>query len=280
MDRRNCTRLAAITAVIAAVTVIAFILAPVGASADEEGSTTYEVKASNATLNREITGPITDDVDGVAAAPVDSFTWDGAGRTVAEDASVEVEIDPESNTGFIKVEWEDHNGEWTFEQTVFGPPGVIPDHSSGLEATTAGTTRLIFDDPVTTNVYLHGDTTAGGPVLPTIFNYLATWGPAQVTLNGEPFENPYDGPVPNWVAHTMTTAGVRNQDGTVRTSDGEFYDFSKKDEAGAIDADDLEFHLVFHDAPGPTMTDNLPPPLSFFYHLTFEDVELEVNHNE
>ena len=276
MEHRNYIRLAAISVVLAAVTIMAFILAPAGASAGEEGSTTYEVKASNAALNREITGPVTDQVDGVAAAPVDSFTWDGIGRTAVEDASVEVEIDPESNTGFIKAEWTDDNGQWTFEQTAFAPPV----HPSGLEVTSALTTRLIEADPVTTNVYLHGDTMAGGPVLPTIFNYLATWGPAQVTLNGEPFENPYDGPVPNWAAHTMTTAGVRNPDGTVRISNGELYDFSKKAEPGAIDPDDLEFHLVFHDAPGPTMTDNLPPPLSFFYHLTFEDVKLEVKHSE
>ena len=54
------------------------------------------------------------------------------------------------------------------------------------------------------NVYLHGDTTTGGPLLPTILNYVATWGPAEVTLNGESFENPYDGPV----AGHQTVAGL------------------------------------------------------------------------
>ena len=97
-----------------------------------------------------------------------------------------------------------------------------------------------------------------------------------VTLDGEPFPNVYDGPTPNWVAHTMTTEGVRNPDGTVTVYDGTIYNPSLQNQAGDIDANHLEFHLVFHDAPGP-MTENFPPPLSFFYHLTFKDVKLEIN---
>jgi len=138
---------------------------------------------------------------------------------------------------------------------------------------------LVVGDPVPVDVYLHGDTTAGGPVLPTLFNLLATWGPAEVTLNGKPFENPLDGPTPLWAAHTMTSVGARNSDGQVLKADGENI-FNPADPAdGSVDYDDLEFHLVFHDAPGP-MTDNFPPPLSFFYHLTFEDVKLSVKHSE
>lgn len=50
--------------------------------------------------------------------------------------------------------------------------------------------------------------------------------------------------------------------------------------AGDTDGDDLEVHLVFHDAPGPVVEGNFPPPLSFFYHLQFEDVDLAINHRE
>jgi len=116
-------------------------------------------------------------------------------------------------------------------------------------------------------------------VLPTVFNLLATWGPAEVTLNGEPFQNPFDGPAPLWAAHTMTTVGVRNPDGTVRTINGDIFNGMLDPANGAVDDDDLEFHLVFHDAPGP-MTTNFPPPLSFFYHLTLEDVKIEIKHIE
>lgn len=133
----------------------------------------------------------------------------------------------------------------------------------------------LFGDPVTTNVYLHGDTTAGGPVLPTVFNLLATWGPAEVTLNGQPFDNPLDGPAPLWAGHTMITVGVRNADGQVLTTNGDIFSMAAAN-AGVVYDDQLVFHLVFHDAPGPTMTENTPPPLEFFYHVTFRDVELEI----
>lgn len=280
MKRNSLLRLAVLGSLIAVVAIVAFALVTPQATADEGSSLLYKVEAENAQLNRRIEGDVTAEVQGVPAEPVHSFTWDGEGVEEVERAKVELEIDPVNNTGFIKAQWTDRNGAWTFEQTVFGPEGVIPDHSSGLQATSLESTQLIFDDPVTTDVYLHGDTSAGGPVLPTLFNHLATWGPAEVTLNGEPFDNPYDGPAPLWVAHTMTTAGVRNEDDTVRIDDGTIYNPALRDQPGNIDYDDIEFHLVFHDAPGPEMTDNFPPPLSFFYHLTFEDVEMEVKHSE
>ena len=161
-------------------------------------------------------------------------------------------------------------------QEQFAPPP----HSTGLRAVTVDDVAFVEGEVVTVDVYLHGDTAAGEPVSPTLFNELATWGPAEVTLNGEPFENPYDGPTPLWVVHTMTTPGVRNADGTVRAEDGEFYNPMKRGEPRAIDYDDKEFHLVFHDVPGPEITNNFPPPLSFFYHLTFEDVKVEIDHAE
>lgn len=126
-------------------------------------------------------------------------------------------------------------------------------------------------DPVTTNVDLHGDTNNGGPILPTVFNLVTTWGLATVEVNGLPFDNFFDGPAPAWVGHTMTTVGVREADGTVRTTSGEIYNPMRSDE-GARDEDDLEFHLVFHDAPGPATT-NIPPGFSFFHHLVFEKVD-------
>ena len=257
---------------------IANLAQPEAAAADPGSQLVYEVKAEKPRLNREITGEVTDYVQGVPAEPVHSFVWDGDGSEFIDDGSVTLEIDPVANTGEIKAEWTDRNGHWTLEQTAFSPPP----HPTGarLGSLAAEEPVLVTGDPVVVDAYLHGDTTAGEPVLPTLFNELATWGPAEVTLNGEPFVNPYDGPAPLWVVHTMTTPGVRNDDGTVRMQDGELYNPMKQAGIGAIDYDDKEFHLVFHDAPGPEMTNNFPPPLSFFYHLTFEDVEVEISHSE
>ena len=258
------------------VAVLAIFLAanPTAAEADAGDRLEYRVQARNPRLNREVQGEATEYVRDVPAAPVDSFVWDGEG-SVPVQGTAHLRIDPVANTGVIRAQWNDRNGNWRFEQKGF----FAPDHSHGLRVGPDGTATLGFGDGVPVNVYLHGDTTAGGPVLPTIFNHLATWGPARVWLNGEPFENPYDGPAPLWVAHTMTTVGVRQDDGTVRTVDGDIFNAIANPNNGATDSDDMEFHLVFHDAPGPT-TNSFPPFFSFFYHLTFEDVKLDVTHAE
>ncbi|RME98774.1 MAG: hypothetical protein D6768_16520 [Chloroflexi bacterium] len=271
--------IAIILASLLTVAVIAAGLAiwlPTQATAREASQMEYKIKAGNATLNRKVMGEVATEVNGVPASPVHSFVWDGDGVTPIK-AKVEIKINPVTNSGEITAEWKDENGEWTFKQTAFSPPP----HSTGLRVgPSASSTELVMDDPVTTNVYLHGNTTAGGPVLPTDFNLLATWGPAEVTLNGQPFNNPFDGPAPLWVAHTMTTVGVRNSaDGTVRTTNGDIFN-PMAAANGAVDNDDLEFHLVFHDAPGPAVAGNFPPPLSFFYHLTFEDVKIDIKHAE
>ncbi len=42
-----------------------------------------------------------------------------------------------------------------------------------------------------------------------------------------------------------------------------------------MDPADLEVHLVFHDERFPR-TENIPPIFSFFYHLVFEDVTIQI----
>ena len=116
-------------------------------------------------------------------------------------------------------------------------------------------------------------------MLPTVFNMLATWGPAEVTLNGQAFENPFDGQTPLWIAHTMVTVGARDENGQVHTADGEGIFGAANPADGSVDYDDLEFHVVFHDAPGE-VTSNFPPPLQFFYHLTFEDVQISISQGD
>jgi hypothetical protein len=233
-------------------------------------SLVYEIKATNPRINRRVTGPVVAWVDGVPAEPVDSFVWDGNG-SIRIKGKARLEVDTISNRGEIWAEWQDENGHWTYHQSLFAPPS----HPVGLRIGSSGSeTELINGDPVINNVYLHGDTGAAGPVLPTVFNLLATWGPAEITRNGQPFDNPFDGPVPLWAGHTMTTVGVRDENGVVHNTDGSIFSIFTASK-GAVDNDDLEFHLVFHDIPGP-LTTNLPPPLSFFYHLTFEKVKIEI----
>jgi hypothetical protein len=72
----------------------------------------------------------------------------------------------------------------------------------------------------------------------------------------------------------MTTVGVRNEDGQVLATDGSIFN-PMKAANGVVYDDEVVFHLVFHEAPGP-MTDNVPPPHSFFYHVTFQDVKVAI----
>ena len=137
---------------------------------------------------------------------------------------------------------------------------------------------FLINEGVTNNVYLHGDTEAGMPVLPTVFTYLASWGPAQVRLDGEPFSNPFEFPAPDWIGHVMVSKGVRHPDGTVRTDSGAIYDPSQA-ASGGVENGDLEVHLVFHDERYPE-TGNFPPIFSFFYHLLFEDVSITTSEND
>ena len=242
--------------------------------AQQASGTHISVRASGAHLIRRVMGPVANSVNGVPAEPVDAFDWAG-NNIMPIEGHAKLEIDPVANTGSIRAEWEDEYGHWTYRQTLFAPPP----HPTGLRiGPSKDSTTMIMGDPVTTNVYLHGDTTAGGPVIPTVFNLLSTWGPARVTLNGEPFDNPFDGPAPMWAGHTMVSEGVRDADGAVRTTAGEIFNMMKKSE-GISYPDELVFHLVFHDAPGPEMTANVPPPLSFFYHVSFNKVKVKIKHN-
>ncbi|NOX92223.1 MAG: hypothetical protein GXP18_07180 [Gammaproteobacteria bacterium] len=257
---------------------VAFFTTTAVASPDKhhlkKTGTHISVRASEARLIRRVMGPVANSVNGVPAEPVDSFDWSGSEITRIK-GHAKLEIDPVANTGIIKAKWEDEYGYWTYKQTMFAPPS----HPTGVRmGASLGSLTVIEDDPVTTNIYLHGDTGAGGPVIPTLFNLLATWGPAKVTLNGEPFDNPFDGPVPMWAGHTMVSEGVRDANGAVRTISGETFNMMLNSE-GQTYPDDLVFHLVFHDVPGPEMTANVPPPLSFFYHVTFGKVKINIKHN-
>lgn len=234
---------------------------------------TYRIVATGARLNRLVTGPVAERVQGVPARPVDSFVWDGAGSTPI-DGEIVIEVDPDLDRGGIVARWTDENGEWLYTQTRF----IHPHHASGVRIGSSVTdVDVLLNDPVITNVHLHGDTGAGQPVLPTVFAYLAAWGPATVSLDGRLFRNPFELPAPSWGGHLMVTHGVRGEDGAVRTRDGAVYDPSRGSE-GAADPADVEVHLVFHDERFPVVAGNVPPLFSFFYHLVFEDVRIEILH--
>jgi len=242
---------------------------------DNEKNTYISVKASNPMLIRRVMGPITNSVNGVPAEPVDGFDWAGHAIRTTE-GNAEIKVDAIANTGLINADWKDEYGDWTYQQMMFVPPN----HATGARmGPSKDTVTVIEGDPITTNIYLHGNTGAGTSLVPTVFNLLATWGPAKVTLNGEPFDNPFDGPTPMWIGHTMLSEGIRDADGTVQTTSGEIFDMTRGSE-GQIYPDDLVLHIAFHDMPGPEMNTNIPPVWSFFYQVAFDKVKVEIKHND
>jgi len=231
----------------------------------------YRITASRPRLNRRLMGPVRRWVGRVAAEPVDSFCWSGEG-SVPIKGTMTIDVEPMRNVGKITAEWTDPNGTWTWTQTRF----LHPDHHSSGVRIGSSIFRIdtVINEAIVNNVYLHGDTAAGQPVLPTVFTYLAAWGPGDATLNGERFDNEFGIPAPQWLGHIMVTEGARRADGSVRTLSGEIYNPSKGDE-GAVEVGDIEAHLTFHDDVFP-MTTSVPPMFSFFYHLVFEDVRIEI----
>jgi hypothetical protein len=231
----------------------------------------YRITASRPRLNRRLMGPVRRWVGRVAAEPVDSFCWSGEG-SVPIKGTMTIDVEPMRNVGKITAEWTDHNGTWTWTQKRF----LHPDHhSSGVRiGSSVFRVDTVINEAIVHNVYLHGDTAAGQPVLPTVFTYLAAWGPGYATLNGERFDNEFEIPAPQWLGHIMVTEGARREDGSVRTLSGEIYNPSRGDD-GAVEVGDIEAHLTFHDDVFP-LTTSVPPLFSFFYHLLFEDVRIEI----
>lgn len=196
--------------------------------------------------------------------------WDGVGVERIK-GKAHLLVDPQQNSGEIVAEWHDAAGRWRYHQTAF----LAPRHATGLRLgpSTVGT-LTVRGDPVTTNVYLHGDSGAGGPSMPTVFALLATWGRAQVSLNGKPY-SPRD-KKGQWTGHTMVTLGARNRDRMITSANGQTYDPAQPGD-GNIDYTDLEFHITFRDRPESTAAVGVA---SGVHALYFEDVSLAIRHRE
>ncbi len=114
------------------------------------------------------------------------------------------------------------------------------------------------------NVMLHGDTGNEAPVMPTLFNYFATWGPAKIFVNGKEV-------IPMIGSHTMLSERSRGEDGAIRNHDGTPYSPMAKVKTGFTDPSGIEFHVVAHTTqPDP----NNFPPHTGWIHLNFSDVKI------
>lgn len=123
---------------------------------NEKPHFTYTVTATNPRLIRNVMGEITADVQGVPAAPVHAFAWDGEGVFPIK-GSATLEVDPVANTGELTAEWTDEYGSWTLTQTVF----TAPPHPSGLKIAGSGDSRRRPDTGECISARCHGRSRTG-----------------------------------------------------------------------------------------------------------------------
>lgn len=113
-------------------------------------------------------------------------------------------------------------------------------------------------------VWLHGDTGNEAPVMPTLFNYFATWGPSKIFVNGEEV-------VPMIGGHSMLSEQARDTSGTIANSLGQVYSPMAPTKTGFTDPSKLEFHFVVHTTQPDS---NNFPPHTAWIHLHFSDIEV------
>lgn len=167
------------------------------------------------------------------------FCYDGS-CIIHGKGKIDINVDPEANSGGITATFTGSDGEWKIVAKKF--------------------------KMIKTDVHLHGatggdvDPSMSPPVLPKVWTYLATWGPAQVWHNGK---FAWMGP-----AHLMVTEEVRNPETGVVDFKGPM---KVKEYAGSTyNKHAMQIHFVAH--PDEPKTKGYLPPYTKFVHLMYETV--------
>ncbi|MFQ5514813.1 MAG: hypothetical protein ACE5FG_10265 [Myxococcota bacterium] len=169
----------------------------------------------------------------------DRFCYDGH-CLIRGEGKIDINVNPEANVGAIVATFSGADGDWKIVAKKF---------------------KLIRTD-----VNLHGatggdvDPTLSPPVLPQVWSYLATWGPAAVWHNGK---LAWKGP-----AHLMVTEEVRDPE----TGRVDFQGPKKaKAHPGSVhNKHAMQIHFVAH--PQELPTKGYLPPFTKFVHLMYETV--------
>jgi len=169
----------------------------------------------------------------------DRFCYDGSCK-IDGKGQIKINLEPGSNSGMIVATFKGSDGTWKIVQKKF--------------------------KKIATDVNLHGAT--GGdiaaklspPVIPQVWTYVATWGPAKVYHNGK---LAWMGP-----AHLMVTEEVRDP----ATGKVDFKGPMKvNDYPGSVfNKHGIQVHYVAH--PMEKKTKGYLPPYTKFVHLMWEKV--------
>jgi len=185
----------------------------------------------------------------------DNFAYSGENVRPLQ-GTAQMTVDPEAGTAQmeIRVQTTDASGPIRFskDRSFSGDIRIV----QKLDTSKMDRARIATD------VFLHGDTGNEAPVMPKIYNYFATWGPAKVWVNGEEV-------IPMIGSHTMFSEQARGASGKIVNDAGQVYSPMAADRSGFTDPSKTEFHFVAHTTEPDS--DNFPPHTGWV-HLHFSDV--------
>jgi len=114
-----------------------------------------------------------------------SFRYDGS-EIWPGPGQASIVVDDQNNTGVVMGSVTTHGQTYT----------IILNRFMGM--------KPFMDGGIARDLYIHGTTGQGPPVLPKVWSYLAGWGRADVYKNGKLFYKDYE-------AHFMLTHGTRDK---------------------------------------------------------------------
>lgn len=190
----------------------------------------------------------------------DSFRYDGSEIWFGPGQAT-VTVDDEANTGVAMGTVTTHGHTYTI---------IMRDFHGG---------KPFMDGGIARDLYLHGTTGHGPPVLPKVWTYVAGWGHADIYKDGKLwYENAH--------AHFMLTQGTRDkQTHTVDYPGPKQLMMAKKSgdpekvreakaaleeaEARAVNTHTQQLHIVAH---SEKKNPNHFPPFEWFTHFMWDDV--------
>ena len=125
----------------------------------------------------------------------DNFNYDGT-KVVPFKGKAVVNVNARRNTGNMEV---------TFNGTINPEKGQTYSGDIKIVYKKFAEGPVFWEGGIADFVWLHGDTKQGPPVMPKVRTYLASWGPADVFVNGELVYEGLDG-------HMMYTERSRDAD--------------------------------------------------------------------
>ncbi len=189
-----------------------------------------------------------------------SFRYDGSEIWAGPGQAV-IEVDDRTNTGLVMGSVMTHGHVYT----------IVLDRFAGE--------KPFMDGGIASQVYIHGTTGHGPPVLPRVLAYLAGWGTASVYKDGKLLYKDYDAHfmltqgTRDKVTHKVAFAGPRKLMMAKKKGDKRAIAAARREieaaEKTAIDPATMQLHVVAHSArknPGHF------PPFEEFIHFMWDEI--------